>query len=157
MTDSARGGATAAAAGHVKQIRLAAVRAHDGGQQAVGIGAVLQNGRARAIAEQHAGVAVLPVNDGRKFFRADDQHSVVGAGHDKLLADFQAVNESGTGGFEIEGGGAVRADFLLHQAGGGGKRHVWRDGGDDDEVNLIGGDAGVFHARAARLWSPDRR
>ena len=57
-----RGGRTAAAAaGHEQQIRLAAVRAHHRRQQAVRVGTVLQNRRARAVAEQHAGVAVLPI------------------------------------------------------------------------------------------------
>ena len=56
-----------------------------------------------------------------------------------------AVNEAGTGGLDVEGRGAVRADLLLHQAGGRGERHVRRDGGDDDEVDLFGGDAGHFH------------
>ena len=26
-----------------------------------------------------------------------------------------------------------------------GKRHVRRDGGDDDQIDLLGGDAGPFH------------
>ena len=43
-----------------------------------------------------------PVGDGRKFFRADDQHGFVGARHDELLADFQGVNETGTRGLDVE-------------------------------------------------------
>ena len=41
--------------------------------------AVLQNRRARAIAKQDTGVAVLPVHNRRQFFRADDQHRLIGA------------------------------------------------------------------------------
>ena len=117
----------------------------------MGVGAVLQNRRAGAVAEQHAGVAVLPIDDGGKLFRADDQHGVVGARHDELLGDFQAVNKSGAGGFEVESGRAARADFLLHQAGRGRKRHVGRDGGDDDQIDLLGGDAGRFHGAQGGL------
>src|SRR5438093_6207483 len=91
----ARRRAPAAAAGHVKQLRLAAVRAHDGGEQAVRMGTVLQNRRARAVAKEHASVAVLPVHNGRKLLRADDQHGVVGARHDELLRDFEAVDKTG--------------------------------------------------------------
>jgi len=39
----------------------------------------------------------------------------------------------------------VAPKFLLHHAGGGGKRHVRRDGGQHDQINLFGGDPGAFH------------
>ena len=72
-------------------------------------GPVLENGRARAIAEQHAGVAILPVDDGRQPFGTDDQHRVVGPRHDELLADFQRVDEAGAGGLDVECRRAARA------------------------------------------------
>ena len=149
--------ATAAAAGHEEQVRLSAIGAHHRGQQAVRVGAVLQDRRARAVAEQHAGVAVLPIDDGGELLRADDQDGVVGAGHDELLGDFQAVDEARAGGLQVEGGGAVRADLSLHQAGGGGKGHVRRDGGHDDQVDLLGGDAGALHGAQGGLRAPGRR
>ena len=107
--------------------------------------AALQDRRACAVAEQHAGVAVRPVHDGGQFFRADHQDGVIGARHDELLADLQPVDEAGTRGLHIKGGRPAGADFLLHQAGGVGKGHVRGDGGDDDELDLVGGDAGHFH------------
>src|SRR5439155_10391100 len=119
--------------------------AHAGGEQAVGVGTMLQNGRARAVAEEHAGVAVLPVDDGGESFGADDQHRFVGAGHDELLADFQSVDETGASGFDVESGGVSGAELLLHQAGGGGEEHVRSDGGDDNQLDLVGGDPGLFH------------
>src|ERR1035438_8391984 len=48
----------------------------------------LQNHRACAVAEQHAGAAVLPVNDCGKFFRTDDEHRVIRPRRDELLPDF---------------------------------------------------------------------
>ena len=81
---------------------------------------------------KHAGVAIRPIDDGRKFFGADDQHGFVGARHDELLADFERVNKSGTRRFEIKRRGALRADLVLHEAGRGREGHVRRDGGDDD-------------------------
>ena len=90
----------------------AAVRSHAGGQQAMRCGTMAQNRRARAVAEQHAGVAVFPIDDGGKFFRADDQHGVVGAGHDELLANLQSENKTGTGGLNVKGGGAAARRFF---------------------------------------------
>ena len=144
-----RGGTTAAAAGHVEQASALAVRAHHGGEQAVRVRPVLQHGRARTVAKEDARVAVLPIHDGRKLFRADDQNGVIGAGHDELLGDFQAVDESGAGGLQVEGGRAQGADLLLDQAGRRGKDHVGGDGGENNEVNLIAGDARGLH-RAQR-------
>ena len=104
-----------------------------------------------AVAEEHAGVAVLPIHDGGELLRADDQHGVVGAGHDELLRDFQAVDETRAGGFQVKGRGAVGADLALHQAGGRGKGHVRRDRGHDDQVDLLGGDAGALHGAQGGL------
>ena len=61
------------------------------------------------------------------------------------------VDEARASRFEIKSRRAVSADLLLHQAGGGGKRHVGRDRGDDDEIDLFGGDAGLFHRPPRRL------
>src|SRR5262249_40511457 len=68
--DRVHGGGTAAAsARHAEQLGLVAFGPHAGGEETVRVGPVLQNGRARAIAEEHAGVAVGPVHDGRELFR----------------------------------------------------------------------------------------
>ena len=89
-----RGRTGAAAAGHGQQVRLVAVGAHDSGKQAVGVFAVLKDCRAGPVAKENTGVAVFPVDDGREFFRADDQDGLIGAGEDELLADFHRVNEA---------------------------------------------------------------
>ena len=115
---------------------------------------MLQNCRARTVAEQHAGVAICPIDDGRKFFRADDQHRFVGARHDELLADFQRVNESRASRFDVECGGALGADLVLNQTGRGRERHVGRDGGHDDQINLLGGDSGLSPSPAGRPRRP---
>ena len=111
----------------------------------------LQNRRPRAVTKQHTGVAVGPIHNRRKFFRADDQHGVIGARHDELLPDFQTINETGTRRLQIKRRRPVRADFLLDDARRCRKRHVRRDGGDNDEVNLVGSDAGLFHRPLRRV------
>jgi hypothetical protein len=106
---------------------------------------MLENRRACPVAEQHASIAIRPIDDGRKFFGADDQHGLVRARHNELLADFERINEPGTGGFDVEGGGPLGADFLLHEASGRRKRHVGRDGGDDDQIDLLRRNVAAFH------------
>ena len=129
---AARGRVQAAAAWLGEYRCLPAVGTHAGGQQAVGVFAVLQHSRARTVTEEDAGVAILPVYNGGEFLRADHQHGVVGARHDELLPDLKPVNESGAGRLHVEGSRVVCAEFFLHEAGGRGERHVRRDGGQDD-------------------------
>ena len=142
---------TAAAAGHEKQIRLFSIRAHHRRQKSVRVGTILQNRRARAVAKKHTGITVLPVHNRGKFFCANDQHRVVSARHDELLRDFESVNEPGTRGFEIERRRAPGADFVLHETRRCRERHIRRDGGDNDEINLFAGDAGHFHRALCRV------
>ena len=51
--------------GHGNEVALAAVGPHADREQAMGAGTILQNGRTRTVAKQNAGIAVLPVDDGR--------------------------------------------------------------------------------------------
>ncbi len=88
---------------------LPPVGSHADGQQAVRVFAVLQQGSSCAVAEEHAGVTILPVNDGGEFLRADHQHGVVCAGHDELLPYLERVNEPGAGRLDVECRGIVRA------------------------------------------------
>ena len=71
---------------HQQNVRLRTVRAHARRQDPVSmfLAAAAQNRRARAVAEQDARAAILPVDDRRQFFRADDQHRVVRPGRDEL-------------------------------------------------------------------------
>ena len=142
-------GTTTAAAGHREQIGLRTVRSHARREQTVRVRAVLQNGRARAVAEEHTGVAIFPIDDGGKLLRTNHQHRVVGVRIDELLADLNPVDETRASGLEIECGGAVRANLLLDETGRRGERHIGRDGGDDDEIDLLRLHASHRH-RAAR-------
>ena len=77
---------------------------------------------ARAIAEQDAGGAVGVIDDAAHGVGADHQHLLVRAGRHQVRADGQAVDEAGTGRDQVEAPGALRADAVLHQAGGGGEQ-----------------------------------
>src|SRR5688500_11924596 len=94
--------------------------------------AALQNRSTSAVAEEDASVSIFPIDDGRKFFRADDQDGVVSVRSNELLRDFECVDESGACGFDIERSRASRANFLLNKARSGRKEHVRGDRRDDD-------------------------
>ena len=64
---------------------------------------------------------------------------------DELLRDFDREEKSGAGGRDVEAGRFGRADLRLHKAGGRGKDHVGRGRGDEDQIDFIAGDSGLFH------------
>ena len=113
---------------------LADMRADDAVCAAV---AMPQDGRAGAVAEEHAGVAIRPIGDRGQLFRADDEDGVVGVRGDELLRDLDREKESGASGGDVEAGRVFRADLCLHEAGRGGKNHVGRGGGDEDEIDFL--------------------
>ncbi len=75
-------------------VRLGTVGAEVVGDQAAAAFARLEHDRAGAVAEEHAGVAVLPVDDGGELLRADDEDGLVNARGDELVGGDQRVEES---------------------------------------------------------------
>ena len=100
----------------------------------------LQQHSSRAIPEQHAGGAVLIIQDGSHHVAADDQRFFLRAGAHKLRSDRQRIEKSGTGRGKIESPGVRGAQVVLNQAGGRGEHHVRRDAGHHDQVDLRRGD-----------------
>ena len=107
-----------------------------------------QNGGARPISEQHTGVPVLPIHNGRKFFSADHEHGIIRARGDKLLADLHANQKTGTGRLHVKSRRALGAELMLDDAGGRRERHVRRNRGTNDQVNFISGNPGLFQSPA---------
>ena len=93
----------------------------------------------------------MPVQYGAHFLCADDHDFLRGAGEDVLAGDIEGVDEAGAGGRDIEAGGIDEAELRLDKAGGGGHRGIRRDGGDDEEVDLLGVHASVFERSLSRL------
>src|SRR5262245_1825419 len=104
-----------------------------------------QDGGAGAIAEEDTSVALRPVGDRGQFFRADYEYRVVGVTGDKLLRDFNRKEESRASRRDVEAGRSFRPDLGLNEAGRRRKYHVWRGGGDEDEIDLVARNAGLFH------------
>src|SRR5438132_13604139 len=95
--------------------------------------AMTQYRRARAVAEQHASVAIRPIRDRGQFLGADYQYYVVRVRCDELLRDFDSEKKTRARGGNIETGGLFRADFFLHETGRGGEKHIGRGRRDQDK------------------------
>ena len=63
----------------------------------------------------------------------------------------QAVDKTGTGSDQIEAPCAARAQSMLDQAGGGGKKHVRRNGAENDCVDFRRIDASLGERATGRL------
>ena len=138
---------------HIELALEAAVRAQVGGQNpAVGCSAGLrlhlQHQGAGAVAEQHAGGAVVPVQDTREGLRPDHQRALETAAFEQRVDDRQRIDEARTNRLQIEGGAMGDAEAGLHRHRGGGKSLVRRRGGEHDQVDRARLDMGIDERRA---------
>ena len=144
----------ASPAGHMQNVAEVAVAPHKRGDDSVGTGAPPKNCRAGAVAEQNAGVAVCPVDDGAQLVRTDHQNCIVGMIADELLGHFNGVEETRAGCGNIEAGRVFRAKQPLNVAGGGRKKRIRGDGRNDDQIDLHGRDTSLVHGVLSRLGPP---
>src|SRR5690606_30412390 len=131
---------------------VAAVGMHGAGKDA-GLVVGAQDDRAGAVAEQHAGRAVLPVENARQRLGADHQRRARLPGADEAVRYGQRVNEAAAYRLHVESHCALVAEALLQQAGGAGKHLVGGGRGDDDEIEVLGPHARSFQRLLARFES----
>ena len=129
--------AAADVAGRVEDRRVAAVGVQVAGEDAGRVRG-LEHDRARAVAEEHAGAAILPVEDAREDLGADHERAAMRARADEEVGGGERVDEARAHGLHVEGRAALHAELRLQQAGARRKHHVGRRGGDDDEVDVGG-------------------
>src|SRR3569623_1958193 len=128
---------------HGQQTLVTAVGVDVGGEDA-GLVARGQHHRAGAVAEQHAGAAVGPVEDARQGLRPAPQHVARAAGADDFVGVIERVHETGADRLNIVGRAALHAETLLQQTRGAGENLIRGGGSDDDEIELLRGDARGF-------------
>ena len=124
-----------------------------------------QHHRAGAVAEQHAGAAVVPVEDAREGLGADHQRACAPGRAQEVVGDRQRIDEAGADRLHVEGGAARHAERGLHRGGGGRKGLVGRGGREHDQVDVAArAMPGVRPAPRRRRWvarseviSPSRR
>ena len=115
-----------------------------------------ENNRAGTVAENHAGRAIGVVDDRRHHVGADHQDFLVRSGRNELRARLQRVHERRTSRRKDRNPNVLRAQFVLHQAGGGGEKHVGCDGGHDDGIQIGCFDATLGSTLSWQLRQQDR-
>jgi hypothetical protein len=134
-----------------QQFFVAAVRMQMCGKNA-GIFGGLEHDGARTIAEQHARRSIRPIDHARQRFRADDERGFDGAASNEFIRDRQSVDKSGTCGVYIERRATVRTQAVLQQTCARWKDNVGCCRPEDDQLDLVRGDACRFHRGARGMF-----
>ena len=96
----------------------------------------LEHDGAGPVAEQHAGGAVVPVEDARKRLGADHQRALVACRRaSKPSARRQRIDEAGADRLQIEGGAVGDAETGLHRHRGRREGVVGRRGRQHDQID----------------------
>ena len=111
----------------------------------------LQHDGAGAVAEQHAGGAVVPVENAREGFGADHQRALERAGAQEIVGGRQRKDEARAHRLQVEGRAMGDAEGGLHGHRGGRKSVVGRRGRQHDQVDRLGVDAGIGERGLGRL------
>src|SRR5215210_249806 len=134
----------------VEHVRLGGVGAEDEAAAAELELAAGHHDGAGAVAEQRRGAAVVVVGDARQRLGAAHERDAGTAALDLRGGLVERVDEAGARGVDVDRAGALGAEGLGHVRRHAGRQAVGRDGGDDDQVDLGGGAAGVLEGACAR-------
>jgi len=97
--------------------------------------------RSGPVAEQHAGAAVLPVDQARERFGANHQRGVCLTHADEIVGGGEGVNEASAHRLQVEGDARAGIEFTLDRRRRSRKGVVRRRSGDQDEIDVPGGHA----------------
>ena len=134
-----------------EQILVAAIRMQMGAQDArdrVGF----EDHGARPVREQHAGRAVLPIDDARERLGADHECALRFAQAHELVGNAERIEKAGARRLQAERRAAVDAESLLQQRADVGKHEIRRRRADADQIHVLGADAGVGHRAAGGMF-----
>src|SRR5690349_23706480 len=104
-----------------------------------------ENGCTGTVAEQNAGRAILPVNDGAHFLGADDQRGFGRAGHDQTFSGAHRVEPASAGGADIERSSPRRTELGLDVDSSRRKKSIRCGGAENDDVDLSRMNASLLH------------
>ena len=135
-------------AGHAQDVDVFAIGMQVAGQDA-GLIRRFEHHGASAVAKQHAGAAVVPVQDAAENLGADHQRPFGGSVGNHGVGHGQRIHKAAAHGLKIKHGAARHAQLVLNDGGGGRKHHVRGGRGHDDQIDVARLDTGRFH-RGAR-------
>ena len=102
-----------------------------------------QHDRAGTVAEQHAGAAIVPVEDAGEGLGANHQCGRGKARLDQAVGHRKAIDEAGANGLNVKRSAAGHAQGGLHARRRGGKRLIRRCRREHDEIEVGSLEAGV--------------
>ena len=117
----------------------------------------LEHRGAGAVAEEHAGGAVLPVEEARQPLRADHERVLDRARDDHPPRDGDRGDEARTRGLHVESAGSGRAELRLHEARGRRKEVVRRACADDHQLHVLRAEMRLLERGAPRTCRHERR
>ncbi len=135
----------------VEMLHPRPIRADQGIENSISIRARLHEHGTRAISEEHASRAIGVVDDRRHLICADDDDFSVLARADEMTRNRQSVDETRTGGLNVETADIANADHIADEIGRGWKDQVWRGGRADQEVDVLGSRVGALKEPAYRF------
>ena len=123
----------------VRAVRMQCRREH------AGLFGGFEHDSACAIAEQHTGTAIAPVENAREHLGADHQRTLMTAGADEFFGDRQGIRKTAAHRLHVECRTIVTdAQARLEQRRSTREDEVRRRGRDDDQVDIIARHAGRF-------------
>ena len=126
-------------------------RQHPAVGRRAGAGCGRQDHRPGAVAEQHAGAAILPIENSREGLGADHQRATGLADADEVVGHGEGEDEAGADRLDIEGGAAGHAESRLDLRRGRRKGVVRRAGRQHDEIDVGRAEVGPGERRLGRL------
>ncbi len=124
---------------------------HTGIRHGAGLLLRVQHDGAGAVAEQHAGGAIVPVENAREGFRADHQRALEGSAAQEIIRGRNREHKARAHRLKVERRAVMNAERVLDCNRGGGKRVVRRRGRTHDQVDRLRIDPGMFQRRQRRL------
>ena len=107
--------------------------------------------RARAVAEQNARSAIVPVENAREHFGPHHQRAFVHPAPDETVRARQRIDESAAHRLHVECRAALDSELGLEQTGRAGENKIGGRRGEHDQINLARGNARGLQRAAARL------
>ena len=89
------------------------------------------------IAEEHAGAAIIPIENAGKRFRADDESGLRLARLDKIVGGGERKDEAAADRLQVEGSTPCHADARLDHGCRRGKGVVGCRRRQDEKINLL--------------------
>src|SRR3546814_19125498 len=115
------------------------LRSHD-----TGLFGCFQDNRTRAVAKQHTGTAIIPVEYAGKHFCADDQRGLGTPSTNEGIGGRQRIDKAAANRLHVECRPALGTKISLHQTGRAWQDEVRRGWRTDEEVELVGLDSGLI-------------